>query len=523
MMEHDPKINRDEQYPLLKVEDSDGGGDTKTRMPASPTVVTTSWSMNHSAPSLKQSWLDRWPEFMSACWMTLILLAISFLVFYALGMSAYRRQPVIVFKCNNSKPASDVYFHHIVSKGSYIPFAIFSEYLSTMASQYPYLRFNVYFLVDDSNLAQTGKRSRLFKRLVPAIPGTLNVIVEQSNKREIRDFQRRYQNVNVTIMPLSKYMGRTPLRYKWKNIPLMYLPFYARIFSVWQTGGIGMDLLTFNNMFNSRQNTNYKLNAILKQHNDGIETEKYVDILNSMDHDDENEIFSLFYNVVNHILNQTSSFFNLEAKSEFKTIEESPLIRTHRSKREIRENPKLDNYTPNVTVNSSDVLKDSLLDTTLTPHSNLTENGNETNILPAPIENSMANNNVSKFKPSKVPVDFPQVLILYDFLITDDIVPSYPLPFASMSADQPAPMKITEFKKLSKRNKQMSNHLSVSSDGLFVAASMCYHPFLAQLLSTGCKRENPTIAIKDTLMSQCSTFLRDDVYCDNIHVLNTVF
>ncbi|XP_022130845.2 uncharacterized protein LOC111004229 [Pieris rapae] len=515
-MEHDPRVNRDEQYPLLKVEATDGGGDTKPQPP--PSIVTTSWTTSRTP---KPSWLNRWPECMSACWMTIIVFAVSFLVFYSLGIYvAYRRQPVVVFKCNNSKPASDVYYHHVVQKGSYIPLTIYSEYLSAMAVQYPSLRFNVYFLVDD--FAQTGKRPRLFKRL-PAIPGTLNVIVEQSNRREIRDFQRRYQNVNITIMTLGKFMAKTPLKYKWKSIPSMYLPFYARILSVWQTGGIGIDLDTFNHLYNNRQDVSNKIGAILKQHNEGIETEKYMDIFNSMKRDDDNEIFSLFFHVIHNLMNQTSSFFNLDVSPDIKLLDRTPLVRTHRSKREIMEIPPLNNASDASNITDKDTLvteatTNNSTETILVSTLNLTEDkvnkSHASSVGPADMKIKSPG---SRLIP--MPLDFPQVMIFYDFLVSDDVGPSYP----SLAPVNPAtPMKITEFKKLAKHGK-MSNHLSVSFDGAFVAAPMCYHPFLTQLLSTGCKRENPSIAIKDTFMSQCSTFLRDDVYCDNIYIIDSIF
>ncbi|XP_045497109.1 uncharacterized protein LOC123695332 [Colias croceus] len=532
-MEHIQTTNRDEQYPLLKVENVDGGGDSKPRPQAVPTIVTTGWNVTCTP---KQSWFDRWPEFMSACWMTLILLAISFLVFYALGMSAYRRQPVVVFKCNNSKPASDVYFHSIIPRSQSI-LPRFSQYLSSMAMQYPNLRFNVYFLIDDSLPAtlQSGNRTRFFKQLVPAFPRTLKMILEQSTKREIRDFQRRYQNINITIMNLSKYMTKTPLRYVWRTIPLSYLPFYARIFSIWQNGGIAFDLSTFNHIYNNHQEVNPKIKAILKQHNDGIETDKYISILNSMDVEDESKIFSSIINLINRVLNQTSLFFDTDITPEVKLVDYTPFIRTHRNKRNTEE-AKVQNISSNVngTIHGSNITElPKILSKNITNQMNITTSNNtkDTNNLTSPLlpklkELMKSTNELPTAQKVDSSAAFPEMSIFYYFTVFDDIDPLYPLPFAPMKSEanhNDPPMKITEFKKLTKQSKPMTNHLSISSDGLFVAAPLRYHPFLAQLLSTGCKRVNPKIAIDDTLMNQCSVFIRDDVYCDNIHIMNSIF
>ncbi|XP_038212079.1 uncharacterized protein LOC119832485 [Zerene cesonia] len=533
-MEHNPQTNRDEQYPLLKVENVDGGGDNKPRTQAVPTIVTTGWNVTCTP---KQSWFDRWPEFMSACWMALILFAISFLVFYALGMSAYRRQPVVVFKCNNSKPASDVYFHCIIPRSQSI-LPRFSQYLSSIAMHYPNLRFNVYFLIDDSLSAtlQSSNRTRFFKQLVPAFPRTLNMILEQSTKREIQDFQRRYQNVNITIMNLSKYMTKTPLRYIWRTIPLTYLPFYARIYSIWQNGGIAFDLPTFNHIYNNHQSINPKIKAILKQHNDGIETDKYISILNSMDVEDESKMFSSIINLINRVLNQTSLFFDTDITPEVKLVDYTPFIRTHRNKRNA-EQEKIQNVSSNI--NKSDINGSNITEISITLLKNITNQMNISSSNNTEETNRLTNPSLPKVKTltkstdelptapkSEASVEFPEMSIFYYFTVFDDIDPPYPLPFAPIKGEvnqNDLPMKITEFKKLTKQSKLMTNHLSISSDGLFVAAPLRYHPFLAQLLSTGCKRVNPKIAIDDTLMNQCSVFIRDDVYCDNIHIMNSIF
>ncbi|VVD00829.1 unnamed protein product [Leptidea sinapis] len=532
-MQHPQVIT--EVNPLLKHEGVDGSGDNKPVSQPPVAVVTTATGWNVRCVP-KGSWMARWPEFISACWMTLMLLTISFLVFYTLGISAYRRQPVVIMRCNNSKPASNVYYHHIVPRGSLLPFTLFSEYLSNIAGQYPYLRFNVNFLIDDSlpNAAagRSGKKSRIFNRLVPIMPSTINTIIEQSVMRDVRDFERRYQNVNITIMLLSRYMATTPLKNNWRNIPISYLSFYARIFNIRQSGGIGLDLVTFNDIFHNYQEINPKITAILKQHNDGIDAKKYTDILRSLNSESENELISMFLNVINNVLNLTCAYFNAGVRHEVNVFENKPLIRTHRSKRELRDDVKLstksfENLTGTTNLDNNNRTQ-PICNTTqsndtyeIVNTTDVLKSNNLTKETDAVVDINEAHNFV--LNSTDIANELPQWLIFYDLSLYSDIGSSYLLPLPSVKQDSQdiAPMKITEFKKLARPTTY--NQLSLSSDGLFIAAPQRFHPFLSQLLSTSCKRVNPSIAIKDTFMSQCSNFLRDDVYCDGIFIFNSIF
>ncbi|XP_034830544.2 uncharacterized protein [Maniola hyperantus] len=364
MIEHAPQVQRDEQYPLLKVESGSGDNVMKTQLPSK--IASSGW---HVTCTPKQSWSSRWPEFVSACWMTTIVMLISFLILFALGMSVFRRQPVVIVRCNDSRPASDVFYHHIVSRDAYVPFSLFSEYISYMAKQYPLLHFNVYFLIDDSwqNSVQGSRHLRFLKRLVPQIAGPFNNIFGQNYKREIKEFQRRYQNVNITVMYLSKYMAMTPLGYKWRIIPPNYLSFYARIYAIWQNGGIGFDLITFNDQFIQNRALDRGIDTILQQHNDGIKSEKYADTFNSLDNQEESELFSMLFNLMNQILNETCSFFGADS-TDVKVVNNTRVIRTHRSKRDITVN---DTDTSNIEVKNhtiDDNLNEAISENIPNPH-----------------------------------------------------------------------------------------------------------------------------------------------------------
>ncbi|XP_075973187.1 uncharacterized protein LOC142974628 [Anticarsia gemmatalis] len=524
MVERAPQTKRDEQYPLLKVDG--GGGDGGAHVQPAPTLVTPGWGVT-CAP--KQSWLVRWPEYISTCWMTIILLGISFLVFYALGMEAYRRQPVLLIKCNGSKPASDVFFHQILPRGSPAPIMLYSEYLSNMAYQYPLLHFHVYFLIDDSvqNAYRVSRHPRFINSLIPMpLANTYPLYkLDENSRRDLAEFQRKFHNVNVTIMPLSKYMAMTPLKYKWRNIPLNYLTFYARVFSVWQYGGVGMELCTFNNYYNNRQHIDRRISAILKQHNDGIKIEDYTNALNKIDREEESELFSIFYGLIHSIFNETRTFFSNSftmpqvIPENEPTTKNEPLIRLHRNKREVptvgdKENDKSSIFVDILnSTNATDLKKNEYLvgDTEV--------NVNVTNAMP-PVNLSFVSepttetNNKSEIRPEPLNKTNQHLVLFYDFsLFSDGAAPAFGMPEAFMRSD------VNQVEGKLKYGNTASSLLSLDSEGIFVAASSRLHPFLGHLISAGCQRMHPKFAIQDTILTQCSGTFKEDTYCNNIYLL----
>ncbi|OWR41634.1 hypothetical protein KGM_204349 [Danaus plexippus plexippus] len=518
-MEHPTLLPRDEQYPLLKVDG--GAGDSVTRTQPTPSIVSSRWNVT-CANSTKPSWCSRWPEFVSACWMTIVLVAISFLVFYAWTINVYPRQPVVIVRCNESKPASDVFYHHIVSRDSYVPFSLFSGYLSFMARQYPLLRFYVYFLIDDSFENPLASRHLKFiKRLVPQLHENF---FKSHERREIIEFQEKYQNVNISILYLSQYMAMTPLKYKWRTIALSYLPFYARIFATWQNGGIGLDLVAFNNQFNSDQKIDHRINTLLRQHNNGIESVKYADTFKSLDNLEDNKLFSSLLEAINQMLNETFTFFHTPISPTIVIEESNSLKPKNRTKR--YSNPERIDLKSNI--NSSSALKKSfennfLNSSKVNVHTEIGK-GNKTieaegNSKLSNEINGMLKNNFDVFSNASMFLyDLPQVYLFYDTSgYSFNEGPSHYVPRA-LQAESFA-MKKPFWKKSVRKNDRKSNYLSISPEGNFVATSSKHHPFLSHLFSSGCQRMNPEYAIKDTLISQCSGYSRDDVYCDNIRVI----
>lgn len=445
--------------------------------------------------------------------MTFILLAISFLVFYALGMSAYRRQPIVIVRCNdtNTKQGSDVFYHHVIARNAYVPFTLFSDYLSFMATQYPFLRFKVYFLIDDS--WQPRYPNPIFlNRLVPHLSHSFNTAFNQNHQKDIQIFQKRYQNVKINVVYLSKYMAMTPLRFKWKMIPQSYLSFYARIYEIWQNGGIGFDLVTFNDNFNINKRLDQRIDTILKQHNNGFDVEKYEDALDSLDNEEQNDLFSMFFNLMNSILNETRLFLNTDFTGNVTPVNKNLMANTRRNKRDMGY-IVYNNTTNNSTLNKNvSILKkidhnDSLIsENSSTAIKNITE--------------SSFNNSIKEIKQYDIKLanisghrrEMPQIWFFYDISnYPDDSIPTYLLPKLYLQSSEPSKTVVANSKK--------SNYLSLTPDGLFVAASSRHHPFLAQLFSSSCHRLSPKYAIKDILFSQCSGFLRNDVYCENIRLI----
>ncbi|XP_047995579.1 uncharacterized protein LOC125233566 [Leguminivora glycinivorella] len=361
MMERPPEPKKDEQCPLLKVEI---GMPEPVRQ---PTAVPQNWSVT-CVP--KKSCLQRWPEILSASWMTFILLGMSFLLFSSLGMSVYKRQPLLL-KYNEGTPGSNVFLHHIVNKGCRFPLEMYTQYLESLAVTYPNLRFNVFFLVDDAirHPYYIPRHGRLPSRWF----GFPNKDVYAKHSC-IKEFEKKYTNINITIMALNKYMAMTPLRFKWRAIPVSYLTFYARVFSVWQYGGIGMDLTTYNNQFSNGFRFDQRIYEILKNHNNGLPVADYNIMLRAIDDDEENS-FKCLKQILNETLSMFNSIFSFGFPSQTEPLpsnesNNTPITRTQRAKRNVAYN--FYDIVPSETSNTAgNMLTVSMANTTM---ENVTDN-----------------------------------------------------------------------------------------------------------------------------------------------------
>ncbi|GBP34024.1 hypothetical protein EVAR_94035_1 [Eumeta japonica] len=264
---------RCEHDPLLRV----CGGDGRP-----PSVVTA---------SPKRSVFDRWPEIMSACWMTVVLLCICFLTLYVLGAVLTKRQGLVVQYVKEREPRhqlgdcnKNVYYHYVVERGMTVDFIRFSSYLAKMAMLYRNLRFNVIFLTADPvrKISLRPKPSRFTQLLAPTLVSSSNPKMDEENAQELRTFLAVHRNVNVTIVPIGKHMASTPLKDKWRGSPSTWIAFYARVASVWRYGGIGVDLATANAEYLTQSRPDARKMAVFTEHNDGNYDHFHVDTARDM-------------------------------------------------------------------------------------------------------------------------------------------------------------------------------------------------------------------------------------------------
>ncbi|XP_028027158.1 uncharacterized protein LOC114240704 [Bombyx mandarina] len=517
MVDHDPGLKQEENYPLLKVDA--GGGDSCVGPQAPLTTVSPGWTI---ASGRKHSWLNRWPELFSACWMTFILLGISLLVFYAIGISVYRHQGLIFVNCNDTRPYSQVFYHQIVSAETYFPFSSYYGYLSNMVTQYPDLRLNWFFLIDDS-------QQYTFNKLVQTRKTN---VFEKNNRRSIQDFRLKYKSVNLTIMLLSKFMATTPMRFNWRTIPVSYLSFYVRTFSVWRNGGIGMDLSIFNARFNSRSEDN-RIKAILKQHNDGIQPEIYSNALSTIDSQEETEFFALinqFLNEIRSLLNKTM-FFSTTSEKRHNFNE------PRKGKREVKDLFRIKSFDENCTAHrhlsnssnnkgaaaSESKLNSSVSHTLRTVGDVLTFSNSSSNNTPSQrdIRNIFPDkmNATSEMKRvTNNSSESPSVMFFYEFsFLSDGMEPVYVLP--DFEKNLGGLNTQATLKKNTRENRIAPQLLAIDSEGVFVAASARLHPLLGYLIGNGCHHLHPKFAIQNALSTHCSRYFRNDLYCDNIFLL----
>ncbi|XP_060803028.1 uncharacterized protein LOC106141431 [Amyelois transitella] len=546
MVELSPQTKNQEERPLLKVEGASGDGGGRQMPP-----TDTAWSVTCST---RRSWWDRWPEFLTAFWMTGILLAISFLVMYVLTIGSVKRQPVVILKCNSSNPYNEVYYHQIVQRQNSEMMSMYSDYLAEMATKYPLLHFNVIFMIDDT-IPNNGRyrHINIYGRLIPIHTRDAISNFEYYNSKKIKEFQQKYHNVNVTVIPLSRFMARTLLRYKWRTIPTLYLSFYARIFAVWQTGGIGMDLPTFNYKYKNHLDQDSKITSILKQHNDGIKADDYKRALEYTERNEENEIYSAIFEVVNQMITNffNSSYWFPSILPQKDLTNKEPLVRTYRNKRDVPLKV-VDNYTSindtkdfikfgsvNATNDNAEKHKKptgeyiSLNKTTF----NMTERnlikllkggGSKLNNTVKPTEkHQTTTSNVLARNDNYVE---PNMFMSYQISVLSDDLGMMNLPFPNF-INMESPLfnfgKTFDKDNLDKVKYDKSyarapNFLTLTSEGSFAASTAVMHPLLGHLLSCGCKRMSPRISIQEAFLSQCAESIKDDLYCDNIYLLNLI-
>lgn len=495
-------------------------------------------------------------DFFSTCCIAFIVFGLSILAFYTLTVNVYRRQPLLVTNGNASNHLhgseanfNTVFYPYIIPGGSYIPFMVYSNYISNVAMQYPLLNINVIFLLDDS--IPNAKHIKLLKKLSPPSYNIHDSTLDQSNKREIGNIEKKYPNINVTIMPLSKYMAMTPHRYKWRTFPIYYLSFYVRIFAVWRHGGIAMDLTTHNNIFNMHKHPDRRIAAIMKQHNDGFEREKYISVLKKINQDEQNELFTMFYLLINHVLNETTSFFNRSLWPDAVSANgglpsQSPLLKSKKIKRNIvnrGERGESDLYSlivGNETTRNSVLLNhsDNLSSPENHTHRLVINNSRPISHTEQIINSSSTEkisivllNDTNKSKSSagfnsgsNSSIGFGELypyLVFYDVSIVSDNIPNRPEPINP-------PRQVASSEKFSRLydNFNIFEHLpitspvlTISTDGTFVAAPSKHHPFLENLIACGFQGVSPTFVVNRALMTQCTGLFKNDVYCDNIYVL----
>ncbi|XP_053607582.1 uncharacterized protein LOC128673632 isoform X2 [Plodia interpunctella] len=542
MVELAPQTKNQEERPLLKVEGGSGDG-----RPVPP--IDSAWTVTCT----KRCWFDRWPEFLTACWMTGILLAISFLMMYVLTIGTVKRQPVVILKCNASKPSSEVYYHQIIQRQTPPSFSLYEDYLAKMATTYPALHFNMIFMIDDT--LQTNRRGfphvNVYGRLIPFHLRREVNNFQNHNSLKIREFVHKYQNVNVTIIPLSEYMSRTQLKYKWRTLPLFYLSFYARISSVWQTGGIGIGMPIFSNRHSHQLYfPDKRVEMILKQHNDGIKVEDYRRVLETIERNEESEFISVICGIVNQMVKDTADFFNSSNWFPFASQKESntsnSIVRTHRDKRDAsdkgiiidtsnNDNKNIDKLATVHNLNSTNNFEHITDYNKLSNKTNTTENNLIKMLLGVEKKEIITNKqnetlklderyNISTDRIDEFDYVAPNMFMSYQIsLLSDDLGLMYlGYPTSEIANQQ---LKIVDRENainMNKPHQNIPNFLTLSTEGSFVASTSVMHPLLGHLLSSGCKKITPKLAIQEAFLSQCADSPKNDVYCDNIYLLNLV-
>ncbi|XP_041978462.1 uncharacterized protein LOC121732594 [Aricia agestis] len=496
-------LRRSEEYPLIN---ADSGGDKPLDKPA---VIPVEW--NVSCTPTRPSWISRWPQFVSACWMSIVLLTIMFVIFYAFG-SIYRLQSVI--HKYESKPTGEVYYHYVLPRDNSVQFKTFTNYLSFMATEYPLLNFNVRVLIDNapqSPIYKIPKKSLFSETFFPEYTGSVRYVFIKNNDRDIQELQRKHPNVKVSVLCLSKYTAKTPFQYnRWRSIPSIYLPFYVSAYEVWKNGGIGLNLLTENQRFHLMRRIDFKLDTLLKQHSKSVDLTKYTQALEKIDVIDEREFFALFFDAFNEIprmMIQTINFGIASDNGNLRPVQMTSVkVKRSISSNEILENTPNDTKTNISYIKTHDTINKENESNDTTQINNTTDVNNNTVII---------QNNSGIVKEHAYPnneILLRNTPIQYNF---------HKYEISRLLDNIPAFVDIENTPDLYNKKNYQNNYLTLSSDGTVVAAYSRNHQFLSKMLFKPRPHLSPRYVISNTLHQSCFRSNRAD-YCDSIKILNNL-
>lgn len=448
-----------------------------------------------------------------------------------MGMAVARRQAMMVHylkehearQLRSHDPQREVFYHHVIERGTPIPFQKYSDYLRQMATTYQNLKFNVIFFTDDS-IQSAMKWSRHSKFMNKLLPSSVLYRKDKSIKREICNFLRKYNNVNITITSLVKYMSTTPLRYKLNHVSLPYIIFYARVYTIWQYGGVALDLPNSNEKFMNEKQLHDVATTTFRNFNDGLKQSLEVPSRNK-----ENE-FDIFFScwdfVMNEAWNETRNFFN-------NSLSWPPMLlsaddkhsRVHRNKREISEvndiqvhNTSISTSLPiNDTNQVSGNFNNSEKSTESIPVSDMwLVNTNTTGTSFHPNKTTIQEYNISSYETTSIKndstkyIEMPHIKFFYDvLLISDAMSPAY-----GGFDTQPYNINLEP----DKNSEGFPKQLLIDSKGRFIAAYSHFHPFLSHLMSMAYRHDSPRNCIEEGILTHCSDFYHRDSYCSTIEL-----
>lgn len=448
---------KNEQYPLLKV--TGGLGDN----PKAAHDAAVAYSQRRPQKL-------RWPEKISTCWMSLILLGICVLTLYTVGVALTRRQAaiaqrILLVPASTFKPNSEVYFVQIIENKCQLPIKGQETYFKHMASSYPNLAFNVIYLVDDTRnpFFYFPKHERFYNYML---------IQNRINHKYIFD---EMPNIKISIMSLNKYLSSS-LRFKWNTIPRYLATLYARIYTVWQYGGISMDFNYYYNKFIKNEDMGYEIKNILNQFNNGLIVRKDINSIEPMLNSDS--LASLFDQVF-AVIDYSFSWYSNGAM-----------------------NNSIGNILPNTKKSNVNKLNENLTEVTTTKIEKMTNETlsmNETKNLNEESPFIKNATNITSIDNNKVKHHKSRTL----FYVIDPIEPVYSYLFSKTQ------VKNENYGDLRKK-------VLIDTNATFIASYSKNNPFLRHLLSLNAYEYVRKNFIQDEAFLRCSNIFTRNNNCDVI-------
>lgn len=133
--------------------------------------------------------------------------------------------------------AGNIFMHIIVKNVKELNINLYMPHINQLNRDYPTFNYHLYVLLNDTYTTDTIAESRSDEE---NNEDALNTLFSKdiSNKEFNKNNSRKLKIIHTT---LSRYLDKSPLLKKWREMPSQFIPFLVRTTSIWDKGGIAFN------------------------------------------------------------------------------------------------------------------------------------------------------------------------------------------------------------------------------------------------------------------------------------------